>query len=81
MRIAFFTQVQLPVAPTTKQIAFEEEESMSEATSHFTEGDSTSIEDLSFEALVAENDTPLPEIDNKNIMHMILSPLEPDTEF
>ena len=54
---------------------------MSEATSHYSEGDSTSIEDLSFDALAADNDTPLPEMDNKNIMHMILSPLERDYEF
>ena len=53
MRIAFFTAPRVnavTVAPITKQIDLEE--SMSEATSSYSEADSTSVEELSFNALV-----------------------------
>ena len=83
MRIAFFTPVTLPTAPIVKRMDLEEEESMSETSSHYTEGDSTSIEELSEHAFAegTETATPLPEIDNKDLMNMLLSPLEPECDF
>ena len=90
MRIAFFSPVQLPAqaAPAKKQRDFEleseEEECISEATSHYTtdaEGDSTSVDDASLDALAEELETPLPELDSKDLKMLLLSPLEPEIDF
>ena len=83
MRINFFTPLTLPATPApAKQIDLEEEEYMSEDSSVYSEGDSTSVDDASFDALVnAADDTPLPELDSKDLRMLLLSPLEPDCDF
>ena len=84
MRINFFTPLTLPATTATpKQVDFEKEEEsmMSDDSSNYSEGDSTSVDDASFDALADENDTALPELDSKQLKVLLLSPLEPDCDF
>ena len=84
MRIAFFTASRataLPVAPTTKQIDLEESMSEAESSSDFSEENSTSLDEISFDALAEYDGTPLPETDDLSLKRLLLSPLEPECDF
>ena len=83
MRIAFFTATTVPaVTMPAKKIDEESLDQDSVNSSAYSEEDSTSLEDASFELL--DDGTPLPEMNEAQahiLKRLLLSPLEPDTDF